>query len=195
MEISKLNTLSSILRRYNLAHRRINDDNVEIGGGHNIKYLKRYYFYLPLIIGIGIVLIGFLADFILFKFCGVPFFLYAVYGIVQINIAIKENSNTTIISNGEIRISTNDKSILLNSHNIENFLIKTEQLDDEMNLSKIIIIDKEKKEHMFLALIDDELSILEKNMKFIKDFIKTKINSTNTCMAQEPESRQRNMNN
>lgn len=189
MEISKLNTLSSILRRYKLAHRRINDDDVEIGGGLNIKYLKRYYFYLPLIIGIVIVLIGFLADFILFKFCGVPFLLYSVYGIVQINIAIKENRNTTIISNGEIRISTNDKSSMLNSHNIESFVIKTEQLDDEMNLSKIIIIDKEKKEHMFLALIDDELPILEENMKFIKDFIKAKINAINTPLAQEPESR------
>jgi hypothetical protein len=188
MEISKLNTLSSILSRYKLAHRRFNDDDVEIGGGHNIKYLKLNYFYLPLIIGIAIVLIGFLVDFILLKFCGVPFLLYAVYGIRQINIAIKENRNTTIISNGEIRISTNDKSSFLNSQNIANYEIKTEQLDDEMHMSEIIILDKETNEHILLTLIDDDLPILEDNIKFIKDFIQTKINATNTRLAQVPES-------
>jgi hypothetical protein len=33
---------------------------------------------------------------------------------------------------------------------------------------------------MLLSLIDDELPILEENMKFIKDFIQVKMNATNT---------------
>lgn len=179
--------IKSIFNRYKLAHRILDDDDVEIGGGHNIKYLKRYYFYIPLIIGSAIVLVGFLTDFILFKLCGVPFLLYAVYGIGQINIAIKENRNTTIISNGEIRISKNDRVILFNTLNIKNFEVKIEPLDDEMHLSELLIIDKENNEQMLLTLIDDELTILENNMKIIKDYIQKKINATNTRLAQEPE--------
>jgi hypothetical protein len=195
MEKSKLNTLSSILSRYKLAHRRINNDDVEIGGGHNLKYLKLYYFYLPIIIGSVIVLIGFISDFILFKFCGVPFLLYAVYGLAQINNAIKENRNTTIISNGEVSISKNDRKSILNLRDIKNYEIKTERLDNGMHISELLISDNENNEHMFLTLIDDELPILAENMKFIKDFIQVKMNATNTRMEQEPGSRLRKTNN
>jgi len=188
MEISNINRLKSILQRYKLAHRTLDIHDIEIGGGNNIKYLKLYYFYLPLAIGSIIVITGFLIDFMLLVFCGFPFLLYAVYGIGQINIAIKENRNTTVIGNGEIRISNNDVVNTLNSQNIKDYKIKTERLDDEMHLSELLIIDKENNEQMLLTLIDDELSILEDNMKFIKDFIQIKINATNTRLAQEPES-------
>lgn len=179
MESSKLNNLSYIFKRYNIAHKILNESDLEIGGGHNAKNLKRLYFYIPLIIGSVIVLIGFIFNFILFYLCSVPFFLYAIYGISQINIAIKENRNTTIISNREIRISTNDKFNFLNSHNIENYFIKTEQLDDEIYISELLIKDIEKNEHLLLTLIDKELPILEKNMKFINDFIQSKLNDNN----------------
>lgn len=181
--------IESILNRYKLAHRILNDNDIEIGGGHNINYLKRYYFYIPLIIGSIIVISGFLIDFILLKFCGVPFLLYAVYGIGQINIAIKENRNTTVICNGEIRISKNDRVILFNTLNIKNFEVKIEPLDDEMHLSELLIIDIENNEQMLLTLIDDELAILENNMKFIKEFIEKKINTPYTRLGKEPESR------
>lgn len=185
MEISNINRLKSILQRYKLAYRTLDMHDIEIGGGNNIKYLKVYYFYLPLTIGSVIVITGFIIDFMLLVFCGFPFLLYAVYGIGQINIAIKENRNTTIIRNGEIRISNNDVVTTLNSQNITDFKIKTERLDDKMHLSEILIIDKENNEQMLLTLIDDELSILEDNMKFIIDFILIKINSTNTGQGQK----------
>lgn len=179
MEISNLNRFKSILNRYKLTHRTLGEDSIEIGGGHNIKSLKLYYFYLPLAIGSIIVLIGFLIDFILFKFCGVPFLLYAVYGISQINNALKENRNTTIIGNGEIRISMNDIVSRLNSRNIKDYEIKNERLDDEFHLFQFLIIDKENNEHMLLSLIDDEQSILNDNMLFLKEFIQKKMNATN----------------
>lgn len=180
MEISNLNRFESILDRYKLAHRTLGEDGIEIGGGHNIKSFKLYYFYLPLVIGSIIVLIGFLIDFILLKFCGVPFLLYAVYGINQIKNALKENRNTTIIENGEIRISMNDIVSVLNSRNIKGYEIKSEPLDDEFHLFHFLIIDQENNEHMLLTLIDDELSILRDNMQFLKDFIQKKMNATNT---------------
>lgn len=185
MDIPNIDRLNTILKRYKLDHRILNDDDIEIGGGHNIKYLKRYYFYIPLIIGSVIVLLGFLIDFIFLMFCGAPFLLYAIYGIGQINSAIKENRNTTIVNNGEIKISENDRIKVFNAQNIKRYEIKTESLDDKRHFSKLILIDKENKEQMFLILIDDELPVLEENMKFIKDFIQRKINASNTRLAQE----------
>lgn len=179
MEISNLNSLRSILSRYKLAHRKLGEGDIEIGGGHNIKYLKLYYFYLPLLIGSIIIITGFLFDFILFKFCGVPFLLYAVYGIGQINNAINENRNTTVISNGEIKISMNDVVTTLNSKNIEDYKIKMKSLDEELQLSEFIMIDKENNEHLILTLIDDDLSILKDNFDFLKEFIQSKMNVTN----------------
>ena len=179
METSNLIRFKSILNRYKLAYRALDDDYIEIGGGHNIKYLKLYYFYLPFGIGSIIVLIGFLIDFIIFKFCGLPFLLYAIYGISQINIAIKENRNTTVVRNGEIRISMNDTVNVLSAKNIRDYEIKTERLDDKLHLCEFSIIDKKNNKFMFLTLIDDELSILKENMKFLKEFIQANMNATN----------------
>lgn len=91
MEPSKIDRLISILKRYKIAHRSQNKDDVELGGGNNIKLTKRYYFYFPLIFGSSIVIAGFLIDFILLTFCGIPFLLYAIYGIGQVNYALLEN--------------------------------------------------------------------------------------------------------
>ena len=185
METSNLNRFKSILKRYKLANRTLGEDEIEIGGGHNIKYLKLYYFYLPLLIGSIIVLIGFLINFIFIAFCSAPFFIYTVYGIGQVNMAMNENRNTTIIGNGEIRISINDIVSVLNSQNIKDYKITTEALDDELHLSQFLIIDKENNEQILLTLIDHKTSILKDNMTFLKDFIQAKINITNTPLAQE----------
>lgn len=183
MEISYINRFISILNRYKLAHRTLGVDDVELGGGHNIKFLKRYYFFIPLVIGSIIIITGFLIDFILLKFCGVPFLLYAIYGIGQINIAIKENRNTTVISNGEIKISNNDIVTTLYSKDIKEYEIKMESLDDELQLGDLLLIDIENNEHLILTLIDDELRILKDNLDFLKDFIQTKMNVTDTPLT------------
>jgi hypothetical protein len=180
--------IKSILNRYKLAHRSLDVDDIEIGGGNNIEYLKLYYLYLPLVIGSIIILVGFIIDFNLFKVCGVPFLLYAVYGLGQINMAIRNNRNTTIISNGEIRISMNDVVTTLNSNYIKDYKIKMEPYDDTMYVGHLLIIDKENKQHLILRLIDDELSTLKDNLNFINDFIQFKMNATNTRLAKKPRS-------
>lgn len=182
MEMTNLNTLKSILQRYKLAHRTLGEDDIEIGGGNNIQYLKRYYFYAPFAIGCTIILIGFLVDFILFQFCGVPFLLYAVYGIGQIVIRRKENRNTILILNGEIRISMNDRVTTLIPEKIKNYEIK---MEDELHLGQLVIRDNNNHEHLILELIDDELATLKVNLDFIKGFIQDKVNATNTRKAQD----------
>ena len=178
MEDININTLNTIFNRYKLSYRILNDDYIEIGGGNNIKYLKRYYFYIPIVIGSIIILFGFLLNFILFKFSGLPFIIYSIYGLIQINIAIKENRNSTKVINNEIKISENNSIKVLNTQNIKTYEIKLEHLENKMYLSKLLIIDKENYEHMFLTLIDDNLNILENNMLFIKNLIQSKVNST-----------------
>ena len=178
MEDININTLNTIFNRYKLSYRILNDDYIEIGGGNNIKYLKRYYFYIPIVIGSIITLFGFLLNFILFKFSGLPFIIYSIYGLIQINIAIKENRNSTKVINNEIKISENNSIKVLNTQNIKTYEIKLEHLENKMYLSKLLIIDKENYEHMFLTLIDDNLNILENNMLFIKNLIQSKVNST-----------------
>lgn len=185
MEISNLNTLKSILKRYKFAYRMFGEDDVEIGGGYNIKYVKRYYFFVPFVIGCTIFLIGFLVDFILFQFCSVPFLLYAVYGIGQIVIRIKDNRNTILIGNGEIRISMNDRVTTLIPEKITDYEIKMQDSDNELHVGQLFIKDTKNTEHLILELIDDELATLKVNLAFIKEFIQRKVNATNTGKVQD----------
>jgi len=149
----------------------VGEYDIEIGGGHNTKLLKYYYFYLPLAIGSLIVFTAFLGDFILLKFSGIPFLLYAVYGLSQIRIAIKENRNTTIISKGEIRISKNDLVLVLNADSIKDYEIKVLRSGDELHEYHFLIIDTEDVAHLLLGLNDNELFELKNNMDFIKSFV------------------------
>lgn len=170
-----LSRLKTIFNRYKLTLQVFNKDDLEIGGGNNIKLLKLYYLYSPFIIGSSIIIIGFLFDFVLFKFCGIPFLLYVVYGFGQTNNAIKNNLNTTIISNDEIRISMNDVVSTLNSKYIKNYEIKLERLDDELYKGQLQIKDTENRKYILLTFIDNNESILNDNLNFINQFIQTKM--------------------
>lgn len=184
MELSKIDRLKSILKRYKIAHRTRNIDDVELGGGNNIKLAKRYYFYLPLIFGSSIVIAGFLIDFILLTFCGIPFLLYAIYGIGQVNYALLENRNTTIISDGEIRIASTDGVTTLHLADVTDYKIKIEPFDDELHSGELILIDLSNNSHLFLTLVDDDLSHLENNLAFLVEFIQSKLKNTHPNSIQ-----------
>ncbi len=172
-----LNRLKTIFNRYKLAFRTLNEEDLEIGGGNNIKFIRFYYLYLPFTIGAGITIIGLLVDFELFKFCGIPFLVYAVYGFGQVSNARKNNLNTTIIRNGEIRISMNQVVTTLNSKYIKNYEIKLEQLDDELYKGQLQIEDTENRKYVLLTFIDNNESILNDNLNFLNLFIQTKMNT------------------
>ena len=176
MEASTLNRLKTIFNRYKLSIRTLNEEDLEIGGGNNIKLLRFYYLYLPFAIGCSIIIIGFLVDFVLFKFCGIPFLLYTVYGFTQVNKALKDNQNTTIIRNDEIRISMNHVVTNLNSKYIKNCEIKLERIDDELYEGKLQIKDTENRKYILLTFIDNNESILNNNLDFLNQFIQTKMN-------------------
>lgn len=172
-----LSRLKTIFNRYKLALQVFNKDDLEIGGGNNIKLLKLYYLYLPFIIGSSIIIIGFLFDFVLFKFCGIPFLLYAVYGFGQVNNAIKDNLNTTTIKNGEIRISMNQVVTILKPKYIKNYEIQMESIIEDMYQGQLLITDIENNEHILLLLIDNEPTVLKDNLDFLNHFIQTKMNA------------------
>lgn len=178
MEISVLERLKTIFNRYKLAFRTLNEDDLEIGGGNNIKLLRFYYLYLPFAIGCGITSIGFLVDFVLFMFCGIPFLLYAVYGLTQVNNALKDNRNTTIIRDGELRISMNDIVTKLNSVHIKSCEVKSEYIDDELYEGQLWLTDTENRKHVLLTLLDHNQSILNDNLDFLSQFIQTKMNTS-----------------
>ena len=175
MEISNLNRLKSLLKRYKLKHRTFGEDDIEIGGGNNIKYLQLYYLYIPFAIASTIILIGFLIDFIFLMFCSAPFLLYVLYGFFQISNAIKDNQNTTIIKNGEIRISINNMVKILNSENIKNYEIKSECKDDKIYKGQLMITDSKNNQYIILILVDDEQTILNENLEYLINFIQTKM--------------------
>lgn len=178
METSTLNSLQSILQRYKLNFRTLNEDDIEISRRHNIKRFRIYYLYLPLSIGSIITSIGLLTDFVLLTFCGIPFLLYAVYGLGQITNAIKDNLNITTIKNGEIRISMNNVITTLSPEHIKDYDFKSEYIDDEIYIGQLIITDLKNKEHIILTLIDEDLSILNGNLDFLRKFIQTKMNAS-----------------
>lgn len=177
METPTLNRLKTIFNRYKLAFRTLNEDDLEIGGGNNINLLRFYYLYLPLLIGSIIITIGFLVDFVLFKLCGIPFLLYAVYGFAQVNHSIKNNLNTTIIRNGEIRISFNYVVTTLNSAHIKDYEIKSEYIDDDLYEGQLWIKDTENRKYVLLTFMDHNESILNDNLDFLNQFIQTKMNA------------------
>lgn len=177
MEASTLNRLKTIFNRYKLAIRTLNEDDLEIGGGNNIKLLRFYYLYLPLAIGSSITTTGFLVDFVLFKFCGIPFLLYAVYGFAQVNNALNDNQNTTIIRKDEIRIAMNDVITNLNSAHIKSCEVKSEYIDDELYEGQLWLTDTENTKHVLLTLLDHNQSILNDNLDFLSQFIQTKMSA------------------
>jgi len=176
MEIPEKNRFLSILKRHAIAHRMSDVDAIELGVKNDIDYLIRYYCYYPLAIGAAIVITGFGLDFSFLAFCGIPFFLYAIYGIVQVNALKKANGNATRISEGEIRLSRNNVVTVLNAQHILDFKTKSTRLDEEMHQMELLIIDTEKYEHLLLRLVGKDYSSLVDDMQFLKDFIQTKIN-------------------
>lgn len=178
METSTLDRLKTIFNRYKLALRTSNEVDVEIGGGNNIKLLRFYYLYLPLAIGCSITIIGFLVDFVLFELCGAPFILYAVYGLAQVNNALKDNRNTIIIRNNEIRISMNDVVTKLNSAHIKSYEVKSEYIDDELYEGQLWLTDIENRKYVLLTLLDHNQGILNDNLDFLSQFIQTKMNTS-----------------
>lgn len=58
MQKDDLNRLNSIFTNYKLAHRFFGVDDVQIGGGNNLTLYKRYYFYIPVSIGLAIVTVA-----------------------------------------------------------------------------------------------------------------------------------------
>ncbi|MGV3610472.1 MAG: hypothetical protein ACO1N0_05960 [Fluviicola sp.] len=178
MESLTLDRLKTIFNRYKLAFRTLNEDDLEIGGGNNIKLLRFYYLYLPFAIGCGITSIGFLVDFVLLIFCGIPFLLYAVYGLTQVNNALKDNRNTTIIRDGELRISINEIVTKLNSTHIKSCEVKLEYIDDELYEGQLWLTDTENRKYILLTLLDHNQSILNDNLDFLSQFIQTKMNTS-----------------
>lgn len=174
--MSDINRLKSILSRYKLASQILDYDDIILGGGHNIKYLLRYYIYFPVSIGLVILTIGFLVDFVLFKFSCLPFLLYALYGLVQIKYAMNENLNTITIKNGEIRVSQNKIDTLLKSNNVKDYIVESGLIEGNMFEGQLFVADMENKKHFIVKLIDDDITILEDNLDYLNKFIQLKMN-------------------
>lgn len=176
MELPTLYKLKKILNRYTLDLRTLNDDGIEIGRGNNIKLLRFYYLYFPLIIGSIIITVGFISEFALLTFCGVPFLLYAIYGVTQVYQAIRANLNTMTIRKGEIKLSLNQVITTLNSTHIKDYEIKLEYIDEDLYEGKLRIKDIEGKEYVLFTFIDHDQSKLNDNLDFLSQFIQTKTN-------------------
>ena len=168
-----------ILERYQIPYQTPEKDVLLTGSGQNLKLIQLYYFYLPFSIGVLIILISYLLNFMFFMYVGAPFIVYSVYGLFEIYKARKQKSNMVLIKNGELTIIHNKAITLLKADHIKNYKITTEPMSGTLQRNCIFIIDQENKEYLLWTMVDDEPQELNNNMKTIESFLRMKMKNTN----------------
>jgi hypothetical protein len=166
--------ISSILKKYNLTHFFFEEDDLQIGGGNNLSLYKRYYFYIPVSIGLAIVIIALILNIFPFSFFGTPFLVYSFYGLYQVHLVKKDNRTPLIIKDGEIYFTNKKKQVKINTQNFKQILLEKVFLEDIHSVC-FKIVDKENNSYVFLTLYSEDPNALYADCDFLKNFIQRKI--------------------
>lgn len=155
----------------------MDDDTIQLGGIKGLKTLKLYYIYLPLIIGLITVGVGFMIDFVLFETCGAVFLLYSVYGAIVVQRKVANNKNIKIIKNGELEVTQDATITTLTSDTIKDIKINIEMVTKETYEGQITISGVDNTEYFILSLFNTEKRLLGEDLDYIKKYIQLKLNS------------------
>lgn len=174
MQKDDLNRLNSIFTNYKLAHRFFGVDDVQIGGGKNLFLYKRYYFYIPVSIGLAIVTVALIFKVFPFSIFGAPFLVYSLYGLYQVHLVKKDNRTPLIIKDGEILFTNNKKQVKINTQNFKHISLEKFFLEDVHSVC-FKIVDNENISYVFLTLYSENPNALYADCDFLKNFIQRKI--------------------
>ena len=180
MKNPNLYSLQLKFNRYKLSYQLLDDQTIQLGGIKGLKSLKLYYIFIPLFIGLTIVSFGLVLDFILIEISGAVFLLYAAYGTTVVKRKIALNKDIKILKNGELLLTQDKQTSILTPKNITDYKINIELVGKETYEGRLTIIDSDNNEFFILGLFDTEKKMLEEDLEYIKEYIKLKLNTTNT---------------
>lgn len=178
MKYPNLYSLQLKLNRYKLLYQLLDDQTIQLGGIKGLKSLKLYYIFIPLFIGLTIMGIGLVLDFILFEASGAVFLLYTAYGATVVKRKIALNKDIKIIKNGELLLTQDKHTHTLTLKNISDYKISIELVGKETYEGRLTIIDSNNTEFFILGLFDTEKKMLKEDLDYIREYIKLKLNTT-----------------
>lgn len=177
METPNTYTFQLKLNRHKLAYQLLDEDAIRLGGVSGLKSLKIYHIYLPLIIGIIIIAVGFIMDFILTEAAGAVILLYAAYGSTLVKGKIAGNKITKVIRTGELEITQEDKVTTLTAETIKEFKITIERVTKENYEGRLTVTDSENTEYFILGIFGADKNSLEADLIYFKEYIQLRLNA------------------
>ncbi len=175
MKTPNLYSLQLKLNRYKLSYQLLDNETIQLGGIQGLKTLKLYYIFLPLLIGLTILAIGFVGDLVLIDAVGAVFIVYAAYGTSVVKRKITINQEIKVIKNGELIIKQDKQTITLTASSIKYYNINIMLVGKETYEGRLTLIDSLNTEYFILGLFDSEKKAMEEDLAYIKEYIKLKM--------------------
>lgn len=172
-----LKKFNSVLNRYKFPF-RTDKDVIQLGGVDDIKFLSRYYIYYPIGIGIVVTGLGVLIDFFFLFLCAAPFFIYAVYGVIFVQIKKKNNLNMIIFKSNKVHISIASLEVNIDSSQIQGYIFEIEKREENHFEGILKLVSNEEREYDIMVLNSPEESILKNDLKFLAEFFQKKHNAS-----------------
>jgi hypothetical protein len=169
-DLKKFNT---VLNRYKFPF-RVDSDVIQFGGVDDIKFLSRYYIYYPVVIGLALTGFVVVFDFFILLVLGTPFLVYAVYGVIHVQIKKKNNRNTIIFRSNEVHISIDSLDVRIESTQIRSYEFEIEQIGKNHYEGILKLVSKEEREYDILFINDTKKSVLKNDLKFLAEFLQNK---------------------
>lgn len=171
-----LDVTQAALSRYGFSMARLSQNESEIRTKLNLAIMRRYYVFIPLGLGLSIVLLGYLAKFEFLLICSAPFLLYAIYGIFRSRFYSKLKSSNLKFSMNSIELNNHKNKLVIQFETIDHLAISTQLLDKNKFIGIVEVKNLDQKSIPLLHLVSGNEDQLKQDLHEILVFFEAQIN-------------------